>query len=100
MPDAFRKQLLEDFGRDDYKRARDKYTKYLTLKNGDGRIIDIGYQRDPDVAAKLIMSGYGVMDPEVFNDFDRKVKSYTGKRLSTRTRRAYSRLVREAGGIK
>ena len=96
LPDAFRKQILEEFGRDDYRRARDKYTRYLTLKKGDSRIIDIGYQRNPEVAAKLIMSSFGVMDPEVFNDFDEKVKSYTGKKLSRRVRLAYSALVREA----
>ena len=100
LPEDLRMEILKDFGRDDYIRARDKYTKYLTLKNGDGRIIDIGFQRDPDVAAKLIMSGYGVMDPEVFRDFDMKVKSYTGKRLSKRTKIAYGKLVRDAGGIK
>lgn len=96
LPDSFRKQILEEFGREDYRRARDKYTRYLTLKKGDSRIIDIGYQRNPDIAAKLIMSSFGVMDPEVFNDFDQKVKAYTGKRLSSRVRRSYSELVREA----
>lgn len=96
LPDAFRKQILEEFGRDDYRRARDKYTRYLTLKKGDSRIIDIGYQRNPEIAAKLIMSSFGVMDPEVFNDFDEKVKSYTGRKLSRRVRLAYSALVREA----
>lgn len=96
LPETVKQEILKEFGSDDYMRARNKYTKYLTLKKGDSRIIDIGYQKNPAVAAKLIISGFGVMDPEVFEDFDLKVKSYTGKRLSNRVRLEYAKLYKEA----
>lgn len=95
LPESIQKEIMERFEPFDRKRAAQKYSRYLNLRNTNPSIIDLAFDRNPERQAMRLFYLFEKMDSEEMNDVNNKVKAITGRSLPKKTIYFYKNILKD-----